>query len=190
MSNGSGDHDDEGYVVKLRGLPWSTTVDEIMKFFSDCSITNGKNGVHMTMSREGRPSGEAYVEMDTLEDIEKACKRDRDHMGHRYIEVFKAKRGEMEWVVKRSGMNLENAMDDGCVRLRGLPFGCSKEEIAQFFSGLEILPNGISLPTDYTGRSTGEAYVQLLQRCCGARSAETQGKDRTQIHRNLPKQFI
>ena len=160
MSNGSGDHDDEGYVVKLRGLPWSTTVDEIMKFFNDCSITNGKNGVHMTMSREGRPSGEAYVEMDTLEDIEKACKRDRDHMGHRYIEgllqkkakikiflkdiinvyffivVFKAKRGEMEWVVKRSGMNLENAMDDGCVRLRGLPFGCSKEEIAQFFSGI------------------------------------------------------
>lgn len=42
----------------------------------------------------------------------------------------------MEWVVKRSGLNLENAMDDGCVRLRGLPFGCSKEEIAQFFSGM------------------------------------------------------
>ncbi|CAD1472287.1 unnamed protein product, partial [Heterotrigona itama] len=172
MSNGSGDHDDEGYVVKLRGLPWSTTVDEIMKFFSDCSITNGKNGVHMTMSREGRPSGEAYVEMDTLEDIEKACKRDRDHMGHRYIEVFKAKRGEMEWVVKRSGMNLENAMDDGCVRLRGLPFGCSKEEIAQFFSGLEILPNGISLPTDYTGRSTGEAYVQFVNKDVAERALQ------------------
>lgn len=87
MSSGSGDHEEEeGYVVKVRGLPWSTTVDEIMKFFGDCSISNGKNGVHMTTSREGRPSGEAYVEMDTPEDIEKACKRDRDHMGHRYIE--------------------------------------------------------------------------------------------------------
>lgn len=41
-------------------------------------------------------------------------------------------------MVKRSGLNLENAMDDGCVRLRGLPFGCSKEEIAQFFSGKSI----------------------------------------------------
>jgi len=40
----------------------------------------------MTMSREGRPSGEAYVEMEADEDIEKACKKDRDHMGHRYIE--------------------------------------------------------------------------------------------------------
>lgn len=45
----------------------------------------------------------------------------------------------MEWVVKRSGLNFENAMDDGCVRLRGLPFGCSKEEIAQFFSGMLTL---------------------------------------------------
>lgn len=31
-------------------------------------------------------------------------------------------------------------MDDGCVRLRGLPFGCSKEEIAQFFSGIPLEP--------------------------------------------------
>lgn len=27
--------------------------------------------------------------------------------------------------------------------------------------GLEIVPNGISIPTDYMGRSSGEAYVQF-----------------------------
>ena len=40
----------------------------------------------MTLSREGRPSGEAYIEMETMEDVDLACKRDRDYMGHRYIE--------------------------------------------------------------------------------------------------------
>ncbi|XP_059476192.1 heterogeneous nuclear ribonucleoprotein H-like [Neocloeon triangulifer] len=155
---------DDEYVIKVRGLPWSTTVDEILKFFGDCNIKNGKLGIQMTMSREGRPSGEAYIEMESQEDIDQGLKKDKEHMGHRYIEVFKAKRSEMDWVVKRSGLNLENAMDDGCVRLRGLPFGCSKEEIAQFFSGMEIVPNGISLPTDYQGRSTGEAYVQFINK--------------------------
>ncbi|KAF4521628.1 hypothetical protein B566_EDAN006670 [Ephemera danica] len=160
----AGENEEECFVVKVRGLPWSTTVDEILKFFGDCNIKNGKLGIQMTMSREGRPSGEAYIEMESDDDIEKALKKDKEHMGHRYIEVFKAKRSEMDWVVKRSGLNLENAMDDGCVRLRGLPFGCSKEEIAQFFSGMEIVPNGISLPTDFQGRSTGEAYVQFVNK--------------------------
>lgn len=40
----------------------------------------------MTMSIEGRPSGEAFVEMESDEDVELACKKDREHMGHRYIE--------------------------------------------------------------------------------------------------------
>lgn len=45
----------------------------------------------------------------------------------------------MEWVIKRCGPTY-GSNEDGCVRLRGLPFGCSKEEIAQFFTGtvLEI----------------------------------------------------
>lgn len=30
--------------------------------------------------------------------------------------------------------------------------------------GLEIVPNGIMLPTDYNGRSTGEAYVQFINK--------------------------
>lgn len=50
--------------------------------------------------------------------------------------VFRAKRSEMDWVVKRSGLNVEHAMDDGCVRLRGLPFGCPKDEISTFFAGM------------------------------------------------------
>ncbi|EEB11687.1 Heterogeneous nuclear ribonucleoprotein F, putative [Pediculus humanus corporis] len=155
------ENDGDSYVIKMRGLPWSTTDEEILKFFNNCKVKNGKEGVHIIMTREGRPSGEAYVEMETDQDIEEALKKDRDYMGTRYMEVFKSKRSEMDWVIKRSGSNLETALDDGCVRLRGLPFGCSKEEIAQFFTGLEIVPNGITLPMDSRGRSTGEAYVQF-----------------------------
>ncbi|XP_018328130.1 heterogeneous nuclear ribonucleoprotein H-like isoform X2 [Agrilus planipennis] len=160
--SGGGDQDD-GYIAKLRGLPWSATTDDIITFFKDCNIKGGKNGIHMTTSREGRPSGEAFVEFVDVEDLQRALLRDRDHMGNRYIEVFKVNRAEMEWVIKRCGP-MYGSNEDGCVRLRGLPFGCSKEEIAQFFTGLEIVPNGITLLTDYSGRSSGEAYVQFVNK--------------------------
>lgn len=46
----------------------------------------------------------------------------------------------MEWVVKRSGPHQMSGNNDAVIRLRGLPFGCSKEEVAHFFSGT-ISPN-------------------------------------------------
>lgn len=85
MSSGGGDGD-EGYIVKLRGLPWSATVADIEKFFRDCKIVEGSDGIHMTTSREGRPSGEAFVEFEDAEDLELALQKDREHIGNRYIE--------------------------------------------------------------------------------------------------------
>ncbi|XP_043111594.1 heterogeneous nuclear ribonucleoprotein H3 isoform X1 [Puntigrus tetrazona] len=157
-------HNDEGYVVRIRGLPWSCTQEEVASFFSDCDIVGKVNGVCFTFSKEGRPSGEAFVELKTSEDFKKALAKDRKYMGHRYIEVFKSNRSEMDWVLKRSGPTDYDSSSGCMLRLRGLPFGCSKEEIVQFFSGLKIVPNGITLPMDYQGRSTGEAFVQFASK--------------------------
>ena len=51
------------------------------------------------------------------------------------IPVFKSNNVEMDWVLKHTGPNCPETAGDGLVRLRGLPFGCSKEEIVQFFAG-------------------------------------------------------
>lgn len=126
---------EEGYVVRIRGLPWSCTQEEVASFFSDCNIVGKVNGVCFTFSKEGRPSGEAFVELKTAEDFKTAIAKDRKYMGHRYIEVFKSNRSEMDWVLKRNGPADYDSCSGCMLRLRGLPFGCSKEEIVQFFSG-------------------------------------------------------
>lgn len=53
---------------------------------SDCDIVGKVNGVCFTYSKEGRPSGEAFVELKTAEDFKNALAKDRKYMGHRYIE--------------------------------------------------------------------------------------------------------
>lgn len=158
MSDGG----EEDYVIRIRGLPWSASAEDVVEFFNEVEINGGAEGVHLTLSREGRPSGEAYVELVSQEDLDKAEEKHKCNMGKRYIEVFRAKRSEMEWVTKRAGIGGRGQDNDGCVRLRGLPYQCNKEEIANFFSGLEICPNGIAMPLDYQGRPSGEAYVQFV----------------------------
>ena len=39
-----------------------------------------------TYVRDGRPSGEAYIELESEADVQDALKRDKQNMGKRYIE--------------------------------------------------------------------------------------------------------
>uniref|UniRef100_A0A8C5NUJ8 RRM domain-containing protein n=1 Tax=Jaculus jaculus TaxID=51337 RepID=A0A8C5NUJ8_JACJA len=143
------------------GLPWSCSIENVQNFLSDYTIHHGVAGVHFIYTREGRQSGEAFVELESEDDVKLALKKDREGMGHGYIEVFKSHRTEMDWVLKHRGPHSADSANDGFVRLWGLPFGCTKEEIVQFFSGLEIVPNGITLPVYPEGKITGEAFVQF-----------------------------
>jgi heterogeneous nuclear ribonucleoprotein F/H len=95
--------------VKLRGLPWSCTEEDIIRFFSGISIANNSlndqiehaeaiNGesfeensrvrpaVYLIMNTEGRPSGEAFVELETEGDSQAALNRNNAKIGQRYIE--------------------------------------------------------------------------------------------------------
>ncbi|XP_031569430.1 heterogeneous nuclear ribonucleoprotein H3-like isoform X2 [Actinia tenebrosa] len=148
------------YVVRARGLPWSATQEDVYKFFSDCNIIGGQNGVHFTFAVDGRPSGECFIELASEGDLNTALEKNNQHMGKRYIEVFRSKAEEMDWVIKRMGPPQDKDLES-VVRLRGLPYGCSKEEIAQFFTGLEIVPNGITITLDEEGKTTGEAFVEF-----------------------------
>ncbi|BFZ17813.1 hypothetical protein BsWGS_20852 [Bradybaena similaris] len=163
---------DQGCVVRLRGLPWSCTAEDIIHFLRECTIVDNEEGVHFTYSREGRPSGEAFVELESEDDVSNALAQNNEHIGNRYIEVFRVNKSEMDWIIKRNGSARQENKGDAVVKLRGLPFGCSKEEIAQFFTGLEIVPNGIMLPEDRQGRSTGEAFVQFVSSQIAERALE------------------
>ena len=58
------------YYIKLRGLPWKATEDEITKFLVDCEIVGN---VVIISNEAGRPSGDAVVKMMNVEITSSHC---------------------------------------------------------------------------------------------------------------------
>lgn len=154
--------DERGFIIKLRGLPFSTTVDDVVDFLSSVRIVGGSEGVHLTEIRPGRASGECFVEVQSQHDIDEALKKDKAIMGTRYIEVFSTDRADMNWCINRlNGTTTIPEVSDnvGVVKLRGLPYSCSKDDILKFFDGYSVLTDGVHIMSEWSGRPSGEAFV-------------------------------
>uniref|UniRef100_A0A8C5YP83 Zinc finger CHHC-type domain-containing protein n=1 Tax=Marmota marmota marmota TaxID=9994 RepID=A0A8C5YP83_MARMA len=127
----------EGFVVKLRGLPWSCSIEDLQNFLSDCTFHDGVASVHFIYTGEGRQSGEAFVELESEDDVKM---------------VFKSHRTQMDWVLKHSGPNSTDTANDGFERLRGLPLDAQRKKSFSSSQGWKLYPEG---------KIIGEAFVQF-----------------------------
>lgn len=149
-------------VVWVRGLPWQAKERDIEKFFAPLAIR--RDGIYIVKTRNGKASGEAYIDFISEKDVEEAMKRHKQHMGHRYIEIFKASRSEMNQTSEKShvhgGHNSDIPDHSKCVlRLRGLPYVATTEDIQDFFKAYPLDLHNIHMAKNFEGRSSGEAFV-------------------------------
>mmetsp|Transcript_58775 Transcript_58775/g.137216 ORF Transcript_58775/g.137216 Transcript_58775/m.137216 type:complete len:826 (+) Transcript_58775:177-2654(+) len=80
-------------AVRLRGLPFDTSSQDVLAFFghNDVAdgIADGPNIVHMLQKANGRPSGQAVVQMRSRAHADQAfAALNNKKLGGRYIEVF------------------------------------------------------------------------------------------------------
>lgn len=89
-------------VLKMRGLPFSATKQDIIGWFSDVANLSG-DGIHIVINYEGRPAGVAFVEFETPTEAASAMVKDRAMMGSRYVELFPSSRDEATRTATGSG---------------------------------------------------------------------------------------
>lgn len=152
-------------VLKMRGLPWSATEKEVLEFFSVGDLVPEK--VHIVSDvATGRATGDALVEFESDEQIISAMKLNRNEIGSRYIELFRASMGELrEALGLQSGgsgfmgaMNMQGQGGFGevCIGMRGLPWNTSEADIIDFFKEVDIMPVKIHRKEDGS-----EAFVEF-----------------------------
>ncbi|XP_071385328.1 epithelial splicing regulatory protein 1 isoform X2 [Centroberyx affinis] len=157
-------------VIRARGLPWQSSDQDIARFFRGLNIAKG--GAALCLNAQGRRNGEALVRFVSEEHRDLALQRHKHHMGNRYIEVYKAT-GE-DFLKIAGGTSNEVAMflsreDQIIVRMRGLPFTATHEQVLAFFAQGEEGPaeacpvsggkDGILFVRYPDGRPTGDAFV-------------------------------
>mmetsp|Transcript_8323 Transcript_8323/g.20510 ORF Transcript_8323/g.20510 Transcript_8323/m.20510 type:complete len:299 (+) Transcript_8323:180-1076(+) len=80
-------------------------------------------------------------------------------------------------IVKRTGGGIQVGEHTGFLRMRGLPFSATKDDIYIFFEEYNTVSDSIVLTYRSDGRATGEAYVQF--------ETSEDSKRAMDLHRNM-----
>jgi RNA recognition motif-containing protein len=59
--------------------------------------------------------------------------------------------------VSGTGSNMQN--EKGALKMRGLPFRATDDEVVEFFAGYNIIPTSIKYKYDDQGRKSGQACI-------------------------------
>eukprot|EP01126_Amoeba_proteus_P015141 TRINITY_DN16733_c0_g3_i3.p1 TRINITY_DN16733_c0_g3~~TRINITY_DN16733_c0_g3_i3.p1 ORF type:complete len:168 (+),score=22.20 TRINITY_DN16733_c0_g3_i3:1274-1777(+) len=95
----------ETLIIKIRGLPWTATKQQIIQFFSDVLFLSYP-AIHITKDSSGRDSGEAYVELKHRDEVLLALKKHKNYLGSRWIEIFPSSLDEMSRSLVHGEFNL------------------------------------------------------------------------------------
>ena len=157
------------WFIRMRGLPYGAREPEIMEFLRGIRIY--KEDIVFLYDYEGRFTGEAYCQLHNEADFKEGLSFNLSDLGNRYIEVFETNENEFakakgsQFPEKRernvevnpswSHLVQENT---GILRVRGLPFSCTEQDIRDFFKGFNIVKDGVKRAVQ-GGKPAGECFV-------------------------------
>jgi len=144
-------------VARLRGLPWSHSAGEVCEFLGTIGLKVQPEAVTMLHNA----AGEAFITLERQDQMAEVLKANRQQIGKRYVECFESSAAERQQVCERNRATMrEDAGYRGVLRLRGLPFSCTVDEILEFFARPAALQaDNVHLMRRADGRPSGDAYA-------------------------------
>lgn len=150
------------HYLRMRGLPWGCTKEEIIKFFEGVEVQ--RENMNILFMPDGKASGEALVGFETQELYNEAMKKDKQYIGQRYIELYPSSSKEWDRVSNRTDRQLAVPINQNShvILMRGLPYSVHEDDCVEFFQPHPCL--GVHLTKDSLGRPSGQGYAEFETR--------------------------
>lgn len=146
-----GENKMELYCVRMYGLPFRATEYQVALWFQDAEVNCVDISFHF--NRQGRKSGDATAYFASEVEAKKAMEKDKHDMNGRYINLTL---DSAAGTFNESG----NGKKENCIKMSGLPFRASEEEMKDFF-----LPNAkcvsVKVILNRDGRPSGDAIASF-----------------------------
>ncbi|XP_056619287.1 RNA binding motif protein 12Bb [Triplophysa dalaica] len=178
----------DGVYLKLNGMPYSATKENVRNFFEGLQIED----MLFLRNHRGTFNGQAFVLFVTAEDAIEGLKRDRKYMGPRYIQVTRC--SEEQWLMagglvkpdgsKRQSLDRTRSQspasyrsrsrsptsDEYCVLFENLAIGIEKRELRALLNPISLKDDQIIIFAQKQDDRTKSAIVvfrNLTDYCAG-----------------------
>lgn len=152
-------------------MPYNAKEYEVFEFLRGIRVY--KEDIAFQYDNEGKFTSEVYVRLLSESDKYEALSWNLGIMEKRFIEVFETNENEFNnarmsqfadkrdsKLIEEEGKDFDNIIKEGAgiVRIKGLPYNCTEEDIRKFFKGLSIVNGGIKRAV-LGGKPGGECFV-------------------------------
>ncbi|CAD8093110.1 unnamed protein product [Paramecium primaurelia] len=162
------------FYLKIRGLPFQCTKSDLINFLEMPRLK--KEMLTMKFQQNGLFTGEAYVQVNSIEDLEYLRTFHKSQMDHRYLEIFNSCFDEFNKAQKSNqylkkinpqiasevgNINEENeyqCQQQGVLKLRGLPWTSTEQDVRSFFKNNSKIKT-IKFLYDDNGKAKGQCFV-------------------------------
>lgn len=167
-------------IIKMRGLPYSCTEEDIKEFFKGFPIVQDgiKRAVH-----GGRPSGECFVVFEAKDSAFSALGLNMEKIGNRFIELFNSNVRELEIYLNHNfSQNAKDKQDlpnipldkrKSTLKMVGLPFNVTKDNILKFLNGFNVKDEDVHLINGHSGKFSGQALITFSDELEAQRALKT-----------------
>ena len=146
---------DDVYKIYIKGLPWTSSDDEVRSFFNDCGNVTA---VELPLAEGGRSSGTAFVTFDSKESLDLALAKDEAIWpgSSRWLKISEAKKFDES----RFGPPTERPVGCDTVFVGNLPWDIEESQLMDIFSPCgEVLQIRFAMGED--GSFRGFAHVRF-----------------------------